>query len=65
MLPNDGVKMTEADVVAPSPLPEARIWRPMLLVKTNLVYDLLTAVNVSVEVPIVRRWSAQATLIHP
>lgn len=65
MLPDDGLKMTDADVVAPTPLPEARRWRPMLLVKTNLVYDMLTAVNVSVEVPIVRRWSAQATLIHP
>lgn len=64
MMPNGGVRMTETDGAARGPMPEVCEWRPLLFVKTNLIYDLLTAVNVSVEVPIGHRWSAQATLIY-
>ncbi len=45
--------------------PEARVARPLLFVKTNLLYDLLTAVNVSIEVPIRQKWSLGATLVYP
>ena len=38
---------------------------PVLFVKTNLLYDLLTCVNVSVEMPLTKRLTAEATLIYP
>lgn len=39
--------------------------RPVLFVKTNLLYDLLTFVNASVEIPLTRRLTAEATLVYP
>lgn len=55
----------ETDSVRPVGWPETRVVRPLIFVKTNLIYDLLTAVNVSVEMPIRRQWSLGATLIYP
>lgn len=39
--------------------------RPVLFVKTNLPYDLLTFVNVAVEVPLGRRFSVEAQYVNP
>lgn len=61
----NGLMRSEADSVGTVVWPEARVARPLMFVKSNLVYDLLTAVNVSVEVPIRRQWSLGATLIYP
>lgn len=38
---------------------------PLFFVKTNLLYDLLTFVNASVEIPVARNWTAEATLVYP
>lgn len=39
--------------------------RPVLFVKTNLAYDLLTFVNVAVEVPLGKRFSVEAQYVNP
>ena len=39
--------------------------RPVLFVKTNLLYDVLTFVNVAVEVPLGRSFSVEAQYINP
>lgn len=38
---------------------------PVLFVKTNLLYDLLTFVNASVEIPVTKKITAEATLVYP
>lgn len=38
---------------------------PVFFIKTNLLYDLLTFVNASVEIPVARNWTAEATLVYP
>lgn len=38
---------------------------PVFFVKTNLLYDVLTFVNASVEIPITRKLTAEATLVYP
>ncbi len=38
---------------------------PLFFVKTNLLYDLATFVNASVEVPITKDITAEATLVYP
>ena len=38
---------------------------PLFWVKTNLLYDLLTFVNASVEIPLSRNITAEATLVYP
>lgn len=39
--------------------------RPVLFVKTNLLYDMLTFVNASVEVPLAKKLTAEATIVYP
>ena len=39
--------------------------RPLFFVKSNLLYDLLTFVNASVEIPLSKRLTAEATLVYP
>lgn len=39
--------------------------RPFLFLKTNMLYDLLTFVNASVEVPLTRNLTAEATIVYP
>lgn len=39
--------------------------KPVLFVKTNLLYDLLTGVNLSVEVPLAKKLTVEATLVYP
>lgn len=44
---------------------EIRPWKTIAAVKTNLLYDAVTALNFEVEVPIGRRWSVMAEDIFP
>ena len=44
---------------------EMTISKPVLFIKTNLLYDLMTAVNASVEIPLAKRFSVEATLVYP
>lgn len=44
-------------------LPEAR--KPLFAVKSNLLADLATSINIEVEVPIGERWSAGAEWLFP
>lgn len=39
--------------------------RPLFALKTNLLYDVLTALNIEVEVPIGQRWSVAGEYIFP
>ena len=39
--------------------------RPFLFLKTNMLYDLLTFVNASVEVPFSEHLTAEATIVYP
>lgn len=43
----------------------ARESKPLLAVKTNLLYDLGSALNLEMEVPLGRRWSVSAEWIFP
>ncbi len=45
--------------------PAEPIIKPLLAVKTNLLYDAITALNVEVEVPIGQRWSVAGEWIFP
>lgn len=38
---------------------------PLLAVKTNLLFDVLTAINASIEVPLGNRYSASAEIVWP
>lgn len=38
---------------------------PLLFVKTNVAYDLLSFVNLAVELPLGRRWSVEAAYVNP
>lgn len=44
---------------------EGWIRKPLLAVKTNLLFDVATAMNVEVEIPIGRRWSIAGEYIFP
>ena len=39
--------------------------RPCLFLKTNMLYDMLTFVNASVEIPLTKNITAEATLVYP
>lgn len=39
--------------------------KPVFFVKTNLLYDLLTGVNASVEIPLAKKLTLEATLVYP
>jgi hypothetical protein len=45
--------------------PVERIKKPLFAIKTNLLFDLGTAVNIEAEVPIGRRWSVAGEWIFP
>ncbi|MGM9747948.1 MAG: DUF3575 domain-containing protein [Candidatus Cryptobacteroides sp.] len=44
---------------------EMTISKPVLFIKTNLLYDLMTAANASVEVPLAKKLTLEATLVYP
>lgn len=41
------------------------IYRPLFALKTNLLYDAFTAINIEIEVPIGQRWSIAGEYIFP
>jgi hypothetical protein len=47
------------------PMVQEQIKKPLLALKTNLFFDLYTAVNVEAEVPIGKRWSLAGEWIFP
>jgi hypothetical protein len=40
-------------------------WRPLFAIKTNLLFDLITALNIELEVPIGKYWSVAAEWMFP
>lgn len=58
--------LPEEPPVQPQPgSPHEVVSHPVVFIKTNLLLDCLTFVGASVEVPLARRLSAEATLIYP
>jgi hypothetical protein len=49
--------------VAPKPIEPTK--KPLFALKTNLLFDLVTAINLEVEVPIGKRWSVAGEWICP
>ncbi len=47
------------------PEPSEPIIKPLLALKSNLLYDVVTAINIELEVPIGDRWSVAAEWIFP
>lgn len=62
---SETIEMIVTDDMTISELPDSTISRPILFVKTNLLYDLLTAVNASVEVPLTDRLTIEGTYVNP
>lgn len=56
-------KIPETVSVTLSPQPKAS--RPLFALKTNLLFDVASALNLEVEVPIGQRWSVAAEWIFP
>ncbi len=56
-------KLPETTPVTLSPLPKTS--RPLFALKTNLLFDVASALNLEVEVPIGQRWSVAAEWIFP
>ncbi len=56
-----------AEILPTAPEPDSITvtTRPVLFVKTNLLYDLLTFINLSIEVPLTKRLTAEATIVYP
>ena len=71
-LHTDTIYRLHADTLATGTLTEVtpepyRTYRPLLAIKTNLLYDVLLAPNIEVEVPFGRdrRWSVMAEYTNP
>ena len=56
---------TKPESLPDTPDGKASPCRPCLFLKTNMLYDLLTFVNASVEVPLTRNLTAEATIVYP
>lgn len=52
-------------VVQPFIMTDSMVTKPLFALKTNLLFDVLTALNVEVEVPIGERWSIAGEYIFP
>ncbi len=55
----------EPVVVEPEPVPAEPEIKPLLALKTNLLYDVVTALNVELEVPVGQRWSIAGEWVFP
>ena len=53
------------DVIAPVVIPDYSSWMTIVALKTNMLYDLVTALNFEVEVPIGKRWSLMWEDVFP
>lgn len=64
VLPKDTVV---ADSLHPAERPESQAVKgsPFLFVKSNVAYDLLSFINMAVEVPLGKKWSVEAAYINP
>ena len=56
---------TKPESLPDTPGGKASPCRPCLFLKTNMLYDLLTFVNASVEVPFSEHLTAEATVVYP
>ena len=56
---------TKPESLPDTPRMKASPCRPCLFLKTNMLYDLLTFVNASVEVPFSEHLTAEATVVYP
>lgn len=56
---------TKPESLPDTPRRKASPCRPCLFLKTNMLYDLLTFVNASVEVPFSEHLTAEATVVYP
>ena len=56
---------TKPESLPETPRRKASPCRPCLFLKTNMLYDLLTFVNASVEVPFSEHLTAEATVVYP
>ncbi len=69
---DSGVQRVEIVAAKPEPVPEVVPElppvvepRPMLAIKTNLLFDAASALNLEVEVPVGERWSVAAEVMFP
>ena len=58
-------KEVDATYVTTMPLTTAMKRKPLFAVKTNLLFDAVSALNVEIEVPIGKRWSIAGEYIFP
>ena len=68
--PSTQVEISAESATKPESLPDtpggkASPCRPCLFLKTNILYDMLTFVNASVEIPLTKNITAEATLVYP
>ena len=68
--PSTQVEIPAESATKPESLPDtpggkASPCRPCLFLKTNMLYDMLTFVNASVEIPLTKNITAEATLVYP
>ena len=68
--PSTQVEIPAESATKPESLPDtpggkASPCRPCLFLKTNILYDMLTFVNASVEIPLTKNITAEATLVYP
>ena len=65
--PGDPGRAPTDDLVGAFPVPSFAVTerRPLFALKTNLLYDLGSALNVELEIPVGRRWSVAGEWIFP
>lgn len=54
-----------ATLLPTPPTPIEYVYKPLLAIKTNLLFDLASLINIEVEVPIGNRWSVAGEWIFP
>lgn len=60
-----GAAFDASEALYPRPKTYVKTWRTIVALKTNLLYDLVTALNFEIEVPIADRWSIMAEDVFP
>ncbi|MFI3305508.1 MAG: DUF3575 domain-containing protein [Rikenellaceae bacterium] len=63
--PKEEVAPTPTPVVDNTPAEPEIVDKPMFAVKTNLLFDVATLVNIELEIPIKERWSVAGEWIFP
>ena len=62
---SDGNALAQSKVLDETGHSHDTTCKPVVFVKTNLLYDMMTFVNASVEVPLAKNLTAEATLVYP